>query len=94
MSDFIPRESAVVDGMFILHSLPKRLAPTLRGLAEYILLKVMKLACRRIDLCFDTYKSPSIKDPERCARGNEEVSKQFVFGAGQKTPGNFEHLLK
>ena len=87
-------ENAVVDGMFILRTLPNRLAPTLRGLVEYVLVKIMRLARHRIDLCFDTYTSPSIKDPERSARGNEEISKTFHFGAGQKTPGNFKDLFK
>ena len=74
----------VVNGMFILRTLPNRLAPTLRGLVEYVLVKIMKLAQHRIDLCFDTYTSPSIKDPERSARGNEDISKTIHFGAGQK----------
>ena len=87
-------ENAVVDGMFILRTLPNRLAPTLRGLVEYVLVKIMKLARHRIDLCFDTYTSPSIKDSERSARGNEEISKTFHFGADQKTPGNFKDLFK
>ena len=33
---------------------------TLRELAQYVLIKVMKLARHRVDLVFDTYKSPSI----------------------------------
>ena len=49
-------------GMFIIRSLSKRLPRTLRELAQYVLIKVMKLARHRVDLVFDTYKSPSIKD--------------------------------
>ena len=48
-------ENSIVNGMFILRTLPKRLAPTLRGLVEYDLVKVMNPARHRIDLCFDTY---------------------------------------
>ena len=87
-------ENAIVDGMFILCMLPNRLAPTLQGLVEYVSVKIMKLTRHRIDLCFDTYMSPSIKDSERSARGNKEISKTFHFGAGQKTPGNFKDLFK
>ena len=51
-------DNAVIDGMFIISSLRKRLPRTLRELAQYVLIKVMKLARHRVDLDFDTYKSP------------------------------------
>ena len=84
--------TVIIDGMFLLHTLPTQLPNTLRGVAHNILMKVMRMADKRVDLVFDTYKSPSIKDIERQARGESSV-KRFVFGPGQKTPKDFRTLL-
>ena len=35
-----------------------------------------------------------MKDAKRCDSGDEQVSIHFVFGPGQKPPGNLEELLK
>ena len=41
---------------------------------------VSKLTQHRADLCFDVYKSPSIKDTKRKERGNEESDRLFAIG--------------
>ncbi len=56
------------------------------------LMKVMRMADKRVDLVFDTYISPSIKDIEGQARGESSL-KRFVFSPGQKTPKDFRTLL-
>ena len=51
----------------------------------------------RADLCFDTYKSPCIKDITRELRADgyvEDDDEIYTFGGGQKTPKNWATLLK
>ena len=63
------------------------------GLVRHILIKVLTMTKYRADLVFDTYSTPSIKDMTRDARGDDEEV-VYNFGAAQKTPKNFEALLK
>ena len=44
--------------------------------------------------CFDVYESPSIKDVKRKDRGDIEIGRKFCIGPHQKTPINFNGLLK
>ena len=46
-----------------------------------------------MDLIFDTYTFPSLKDIERGVRGDVESIDTYNFGSGQKTPQNFHVLL-
>ena len=85
--------NVMIDGMFLLHTLPTQLPSTLREVAQSILTKAMRMAVERVDLVFDTYQSPSIKDIERQARG-ESSARRFVFGPIQKTPKDFRNLLR
>ena len=91
-------ETVIVDGMFLLRNLTQPLPHTLRGLIRHILLKVMKMTKSRADLCFDTYKSPCIKDITRELRADGYVEDDddeiYTFGSGQKTPKNWSTLLK
>ena len=41
---------------------------TLPELAQYVLIKVMKLAHHQVDLAFENTQSPSIKHAEQCDR--------------------------
>ena len=58
----------VVDGMFMTQSL-HNLEPAYGGIAKKILRSLCRKA-KRVDFVCDTYERPSIKDIERCARGN------------------------
>ena len=87
-------DTVVVDGIFILQILEKQLPHNLRGLVRVILMKVMKLSQQRVDLVFDTYNSPSLKDIKRDERGDTESVDVYSFGPGQKTPHNFHELLR
>ena len=88
------RDTAIIDGMFLLRSLEKQLPYNLRGLVRVILMKTMKMSRQRSDLVFDTYNSPSLKDIARSERGDEDSIDPYTFGSGQKTPNNFRELLK
>ena len=88
------RDTAIIDGMFLLRSLEKQLPYNLRGLVRVILMKTMKMSRQRSDLVFDTYNSPSLKDIARSERGDEDSIDSYTFGSGQKTPNNFHELLK
>ena len=48
---------------------------------------------RRADLCFDIYKTQSIKDVKRLACGDDDVESFFHFGSGQKPPKDFKQLM-
>ena len=91
-------DTVVVDGMFLLRNLTQPLPHNLRGLNRHILIKVMKMTSRRADLCFDTYKSPCIKDITRELRSDgymeDDDDEIYTFGSGQKTPKNWSTLLK
>ena len=64
------RDTAIIDGMFLLRSLEKQLPYNLRGV-RVISMKTMKMSRQRSDLVFDTYNSPSLKDIARSERGDE-----------------------
>ena len=66
-------QTVVADSMFIVKNTINQLCPTFASFARAMLLKVLKLAKHRADLCFDVYESPSIKDTKRKDRGNEET---------------------
>ena len=89
-------DNVIVDGMFHLRHLTVPLPHTLRGLVRHIMIKVMNMSKNRVDLVFDTYNSPCMKDIARDARGDDldDSDEVYNFGAGQKTPTNFLTLLK
>jgi len=65
-------DACVIDGNFLLHALPPNLPRTYGGLARSILIQAAALSQGRIDILFDTYDTPSIKDVERINRGTAE----------------------
>ena len=89
-------DNVIVDGMFFLRHIAVPLPHTLRGLVRHILIKALKMSKHRVDLVFDTYNSPCIKDIARDARGDDldDSEEVYNFGRGQKTPTNFLTLLK
>ena len=66
-------DACVIDGNFILHAMPPNLPGTYGGLARILLIQISSLCPRRIDIVFDTYKTPSIKDLERGSRGAQNT---------------------
>ncbi|KAK7575726.1 hypothetical protein V9T40_012012 [Parthenolecanium corni] len=85
----------VVDAMFLLHTLPSKLPDTYGELSQYILKKLCSTKANRIDVIFDQYMTPSIKDYERTLRGEAAATpKKFVIqGPHQKRPREFQKAL-
>ena len=82
----------IVDGNFLLRTLPPNLPPTFGALAVSILIHVTSLSSDRVDIVFDTYEMPSIKAKERARRG--AVDKEFkIVGPDQARPKNFNDAL-
>ena len=84
----------IADGMFIIQTFVKDKTPTFAAFARSVLLKVLKLAKHRVDLCFHVYESPSIKDIKQESRRDENTEKHFTFGLRQRIPSDFDVLLK
>lgn len=83
----------VVDGFFILHSM-KEVPKTFGNISKRFLQMVTKYPGQRIDVIFDQYWSPSIKDNERSLR-LETVQMQFIIsGPEQVRPSDFSNELK
>ena len=80
--------------MFIVRSSNNLKNATFSSLARSILTKLLKCTKYRLDLCFNVYESPSIKDVKRKARGDNEVDCYFTFGPKQSLPSDFEDLLQ
>ena len=78
---------------FLLHSLAQSLPRHLCEVTRLILKTITAQTTSRVDLVFDIYVSPSIKDVERSARG-EANARSFFFGPAQTTPNDFKNLLK
>lgn len=89
------RNYDVVDGMFILRTLPTKLPETYGELSSYILRNLCSSKSSRIDVIFDRYKSPSIKDSERITRSSAAEYKQdfCIQGPHQKRPKDFHQTL-
>ncbi|CAI9729001.1 Hypothetical predicted protein [Octopus vulgaris] len=56
---------SVIDGNFLLHVMPSKLPKTFSGLAWTILGLCEATGRQRVDIVYDTQRSPSIKDAER-----------------------------
>ena len=83
----------LIDGNFLLHCLPPNLPPTYGGLSWGILIAALSHQSKRIDIAFDTYEEPSIKDCERERRGAKE-QRYVISGPDQIRPKNIEKALK
>ena len=80
--------------MFVARSSLKEKNSTFASFARIILIKLLKLINQRLDLCFDTYKSPSIKDIKRKLQGDRDLRNFYTFGPLQSWPTDFAELLK
>ena len=81
------------DGMFIERSSLKEKSSTSASFARHILIKLLKITSYRLDLCFDIYKSPSIKDINRKSQGDRDLENIYNFGPRQSLPADFVELL-
>ncbi|CAH2015292.1 unnamed protein product [Acanthoscelides obtectus] len=82
---------SIVDGFFMLH-LMKEIPQTFDGIAKKFLSAISQMKSVRIDVIFDQYFSPSIKDFERSRR--EESTIPVFIGPNQIRPHNFGAELK
>ena len=85
--------SAIADGMFVLGSSLKGKSSTFASFARHILIKLLKLTNYRLDLCFDIYKSLSIKDIKRKSRGDRDLENIYDFSPRQSLPTDFAEQL-
>lgn len=62
--------------------------------AQKILNYFLSQSGRTIILTFDTYRTPSIKDLERIARGERRTETYHISGPDQDRPSNFLKALE
>lgn len=88
-------DCTLFDGFYFLHILGNT-PNTFGQLAIYILKKACKTSSNRIDIIFDKFVTPSIKDIERDRRaGCTERSNVFnITGEDQKLPKDFIKALR
>ena len=89
-------DAYVVDGNYLMHTLPPHLPGTYGGLAAGILQQVTSLSTKRVDLVFDAYPIPSIKESERARRGLDEKEERvfIITGPEQHRPRNISDSMK
>ena len=78
-------DAVIIDGNFLLHLLPSGKTTTYCVLARLILIQSMSLSKKEVDLLFDSYYEPSIKDGERNRLGIDE-QKHIITEPEQKCP--------
>lgn len=83
----------LIDGFFILHSM-KEVPKTFGSISKKFLQIVSKYSTRRIDVIFDQYLFPSIKDSERCLRHEASLIDYTISGPEQVRPSDFAKELK
>lgn len=79
----------LIDGFFILHSM-KEIPKMFGGISKKFLQMVLKYPTRRIDIIFDQYLYPSIKDSER---HEASLIDYTISGPEQVRPSNFAKEL-
>ncbi|GFX71452.1 uncharacterized protein TNCV_2694401 [Trichonephila clavipes] len=84
---------ALIDGFFILHSM-KEVPKTFGSISKKFLQMISKYSTRRIDVIFDQYMYPSIKDSERCLRHEASLIDYIISGPDQVRPSDFAKELK
>lgn len=83
----------LVDGFFILHSM-KEVPKTFGSISKKCLQMVTKFPARRIDVIFDQYFHPSIKDNERLLRDEAPQIEYNISGPDQIRPTDFAKEMK
>lgn len=79
---------AVVDGFFLLHCL-RDVPKTFGNLSKKILSTLKAMHASRVDIIFDQYFSPSIKDYERALRNEDENINFTITRPDKLRPVNF-----
>ena len=79
--------------MFVVRSSLKEKSSTFASFAKHILIKLLELTNYRLDLCFDIYKSPPIKDIKRKSWGDRDLENIYKFGPPQSLPTDFAELF-
>uniref|UniRef100_A0A2H1WQX5 SFRICE_024036 n=1 Tax=Spodoptera frugiperda TaxID=7108 RepID=A0A2H1WQX5_SPOFR len=82
---------AILDGFFMLH-LMKEVPVTFDSLSKNFLSMILRFKSNRVDIVFDQYFTPSIKDFERTRR--DELTRPVTIGPNQIRPHNFIAELK
>ena len=84
----IPRQIGcyVIDGQYLLHTLPPNLPASYGGLARSILIQALSMSKMRVHIAFDDYSEPSLKGAERLRRGTTEEEKRsyVITGPAQR----------
>ena len=83
----------IVDGNFQLHCMSPDQPPKYGQISESIIRASLAYPSRRIDITFDTYERPSIKDCERDRRGAVGGCEFAIEGPAQRLPEKFKKLL-
>ncbi|XP_041981090.1 uncharacterized protein LOC121736526 [Aricia agestis] len=83
----------IIDGFFLLHTL-KDIPRTFGDISKKILHILCKHNVERIDLIFDRYFCPSIKDTEHGLRKNVKSTDFRISGPQQVRPSDFAKELK
>lgn len=83
----------IVDGFFLLH-LMKDVPRTFGAISKKILQMATRSTAKRIDIVFDRYFTPSIKDHERSLREGFQSSHYIISGPEQVRTADFNKELK
>ena len=87
-------DASIIDGNFLLHTLlATKLPVTFGGVARSYLMQAVSLSPKRVDIAFDDYPTPSIKDCERARRGIDDSQVFVIEGPDQIRPKNFDTAL-
>jgi len=84
----------IIDGNFQLHCMSPNQPENYGDLSRSILISLLAKRSRRIDIVFDTYERPSIKDHERERRAAVVEKEMFITGPEQKRDTSFKKLLE
>ena len=81
----------IVDAMFLLHTL-LNLPNTYGEIAKTLMAKLCEMS-KRVDLVFDMYVTPSVKDSEHERRLADDVT-YTITGPGQRRPKDWQKALR
>jgi len=84
----------IIDGNFQFHCMSPDQPVTYGDLSRNILSSCLAYRSRRVDINFDTYERPSIKDCERARRAADTGGKLVIDGPQQKRVGSFKKQLE
>ncbi|KAK5644894.1 hypothetical protein RI129_006194 [Pyrocoelia pectoralis] len=94
-NDEVPRryDAVIFDGFFLLHTM-KDIPKTFGNISKKIMSILTATHARRVDIVFDQYFSPSIKEYERAQRHEVRNREYFITGPEQVRPVDFIKELR